>query len=80
MKKKMLDYPLTAEDLDRAIHDLKTPLTNVKTFGHLLERRLQDKDGQLARYASKIQSNVDRASMLINTFARELRQTLKNKG
>lgn len=79
MAKKILDTS-TKEELDKVIHDLKTPLTNIRTFSHLLEKQLETKgDGDLVKYASKIQSNIDRANTLINNFAHTVQQILKDK-
>lgn len=68
------------ETFDRALHDLKTPLTNIKTFSHLLAIQLQESQDSeaCANYVRKIQSNLDRALDLLNSFAAIARKSLKN--
>ncbi len=71
---------LDAETFDQALHDLKTPLTNVKTFSHLLTLQLQKNPDAEAciNYVGKIQSNLDRALDLLSDFATTIRKSLKN--
>ncbi|MBI4029546.1 MAG: hypothetical protein HY376_04245 [Candidatus Blackburnbacteria bacterium] len=59
------------EAFDRAMHDIKTPLTNIKTFSYLLNRQLETGQDKKAcvKYVDKIQTNLDRALSLLNKLA-----------
>lgn len=76
----MLDEHSPKEVLDRTLHDLKTPLTNIKTYSHLLKKQLEGKnDKELTKYAEKIEKNLDRATTLLNSFTDTVREILKDK-
>lgn len=69
-----------SEAFDQVLHDIKTPLTNIKTFSYLLNRQLetgQDKEA-CVNYVGKIQTNLDRAISLLDNLTATVRQSLKN--
>lgn len=67
------------ERLEKTLHDLKTPLTNIKTFSHLLEKQSKARNEvNLSKYAAKIQKNLDRTTDLLNLFADTMREMIKN--
>ena len=59
--------------VNQVSHELKTPLTNIRMYAELLERRLPDNDPEAAGYADFVVSESQRLSRLITnvlTFAR----------
>ena len=65
--------------VNQVSHELKTPLTNVRMYGELLQEHLADEHGKAAHYAQVVCSESQRLSRLIGnilTFARKQRQTL----
>jgi len=66
--------------VNQVSHELKTPLTNIRMYAELLERRLDDADTKAAQQLAVIVSQSQRLSRLINnvlTFARQQRKKLK---
>lgn len=54
------------EFLSIASHELKTPLTSIKAYVQLLDRKLKlDKDSPEANYVSKVQSQIEKLNNLI---------------
>ncbi len=66
--------------VNQVSHELKTPLTNIRMYAELLERRLDDTDEKTAQHLGVIVSQSQRLSRLITnvlTFARQQRKKLK---
>jgi signal transduction histidine kinase len=66
--------------VNRVSHELKTPLTNVRMYGELLEREIPEGNQKAARCMYVILSESRRLSRLIGnilSFARKRRNTLK---
>src|SRR5690606_17133741 len=54
------------EFLSIASHELKTPLTSIKAYIQLLDRKLKlDKESAEANYVSKVQTQIDKLNSLI---------------
>ena len=51
--------------VNQVSHELKTPLTNVRMYAEMLERKLNDEDSKARRYLSVINSESQRLSRLI---------------
>ena len=51
--------------VNQVSHELKTPLTNVRMYAEMLERKLDDDDSKAQRYLSVINSESQRLSRLI---------------
>ncbi len=66
--------------VNQVSHELKTPLTNIRMYGELLQENLPDDDERAEQYVGVICSESQRLSRLIGnilTFARKQRDALK---
>lgn len=68
--------------VNQVSHELKTPLTNIRMYAELLEKRISDKDDKAKRQAKIVAGESQRLSRLITnvlTFARGQKKGLKFK-
>ena len=66
--------------VNQVSHELKTPLTNIRMYGELLQSSLPEDDEKAARYTDVIVAESQRLSRLIGnvlTFGRRQRDALK---
>ena len=66
--------------VNQVSHELKTPLTNVRMYGELLQEELLEEDATASRYAAVIVAESERLSRLIEnvlSFARQQRGRLQ---
>ena len=66
--------------VNQVSHELKTPLTNVRMYGELLQEELLGEDATASRYAAVIVAESERLSRLIEnvlSFARQQRGRLQ---
>jgi signal transduction histidine kinase len=65
--------------VNQVSHELKTPLTNIRLYGELLQQHLPEEEERAARYAEVVVAECRRLSRLIGnilTFARKSRKRL----